>query len=217
MFTHTLKRLALRTGPNLMMKTGAGSVLAGITACAASTAWAGAACASSTVAVPNTQTTGGTFGVDSRNYRDCPVDGSGSRYLHAMLRVNDLQLALEFFKPLGLVETRRTDVPAGRFTLVFLATAPGEPELELTWNYDGEEASKMAPSRNFGHLAFAVDDIYAVCRAFTAAGVTVLRPPRDGKMAFIKSPDGISLELLQKGEPLAPCEPWASMKNTGEW
>jgi len=115
------------------------------------------------------------------------------------------------------VETRRSEVPSGKFTLVFLATAPGEPELELTWNWSGEEEARMAPSRNFGHLAFAVDDIYATCAAFQAQGVTILRPPRDGKMAFVKTPDGISVELLQKGGSLPPQEPWASMKNTGEW
>ena len=155
--------------------------------------------------------------MDSRSYRDCPADGSGARFLHAMLRVDNLDSALKFFQPLGLVETRRTEVPAGKFTLVFLATSPGEPELELTWNWGGEDPSRMQPSRNFGHLAYAVDDIYATCAAFAKAGVTVLRPPRDGKMAFVKSPDGISVELLQKGEALPPCEPWASMKNTGEW
>lgn len=157
------------------------------------------------------------FGVDSRNFRHLKPDGSGPRFLHSMLRVSSLEKTLAFFQLLGLVETRRSEVPSGKFTLVFLATAPGEPELELTWNWSGEEEARMAPSRNFGHLAFAVDDIYATCAAFQAQGVTILRPPRDGKMAFVKTPDGISVELLQKGGSLPPQEPWASMKNTGEW
>ena len=198
------RRALLRTGTGL--------------ACAATVAaTATPSRAASAVAVPDSKPSGAAFGVSSRSYRDLQPDGTGCRFLHAMLRVDSLDKALAFLKPLGLIETRRTDVPAGRFTLVFLATAPGEPELELTWNYDGEDQSRMAPSRNFGHLAFAVDDIYATCAAYEAQGVTVLRPPRDGKMAFVKSPDGISLELLQKGEALPPREPWASMKNTGEW
>lgn len=138
------------------------------------------------------------------------------QFLHTMIRVRDLDAALDFFvQKLGLVETRRKDVEAGRFTLVFLAAAPGEPEIELTHNWDQTEPYSVG--RNFGHLAFAVDDIYGVCDRLRAGGVTVLRPPRDGRMAFVRSPDQISIELLQRGEALAPKEPWASMPNTGEW
>ena len=137
------------------------------------------------------------------------------QYLHTMLRVSDLDQSLAFFRDaLGLVETRRRESENGRFTLVFLATAPGEPELELTWNWDPET---LSGGRNFGHLAFAVDDIYATCRRLQGSGVTILRPPRDGRMAFVRSPDQHSIELLQRGEALAPQEPWASMPNTGEW
>jgi lactoylglutathione lyase len=138
------------------------------------------------------------------------------RYLHTMIRVRDLDAALDFFvDKLGLVETRRKDVPAGKFTLVFLATAPGEPEIELTHNWDQQEPYGVG--RNFGHLAYETDDIYATCARLQAGGVTILRPPRDGHMAFVRSPDAISIELLQRGAPLAPAEPWASMPNTGEW
>lgn len=138
------------------------------------------------------------------------------QYLHTMIRVRDLDAALDFFvNKLGLVETRRKDVPKGRFTLVFLATAPGEPEVELTHNWDQQEAYSVG--RNFGHLAYRVDDIYAVCERLHKAGVTINRPPRDGYMAFVRSPDLVSVELLQKGEPLPPKEPWASMQNVGEW
>jgi lactoylglutathione lyase len=137
-------------------------------------------------------------------------------YLHTMIRVRDLDAALDFFvDKLGLVETRRKDVPAGRFTLVFLATGPGAPEVELTHNWDQQEA--YSEGRNFGHLAYAVEDIYATCARLRNAGVTINRPPRDGRMAFVRSPDGISVELLQRGEALAPAEPWASMENTGSW
>ena len=138
------------------------------------------------------------------------------KYLHAMVRVRDLDASLTFFRDgLGMVETRRTDYPQGRFTLVYLA-APENPEaeVELTWNYDDED---YAVARNFGHLAFAVDDIYATCAHLQAMGITINRPPRDGRMAFVRSPDLISIELLQKGERLAPAEPWASMVNTGAW
>ena len=138
------------------------------------------------------------------------------KYLHAMVRVRDLDASLAFFRDgLGLRETRRRDNPSGRFTLVYLA-APENPEVEveLTYNYDDEE---YGSARNFGHLAFAVDDIYATCAHLQARGITVLRPPRDGRMAFVRSPDAISIELLQKGEALAPAEPWASMPNTGSW
>ena len=137
-------------------------------------------------------------------------------YLHAMVRVVDLQAALDFFVgALGLVETRRKDHATGRFTLVFLATAPGAPEIELTHNWDQTEPYPGGP--NFGHLAFSTPDIYAQCTRLQQAGVTILRPPRDGRMAFVRSPDGISIELLQQGEALKPAEPWASMANTGSW
>lgn len=145
------------------------------------------------------------------------------RYLHTMVRVRDLEKALDFYcNSLGLVEVRRTDVPAGRFTLIFLA-APGDeaaaaagaaPTVELTYNYDPETYDG---GRNFGHLAYEVDDIYAACQRLADGGVVINRPPRDGHMAFIRSPDGISIELLQKGAPLVPAQPWASMPNTGVW
>lgn len=138
------------------------------------------------------------------------------KYLHTMIRVKDLDRALQFFcEGIGLVETRRHEVESGRFTLVFLATAEGEPEVELTYNWDQEE--EYTQGRNFGHLAYRVDDIYAKCEHLQKLGITILRPPRDGRMAFVKSPDGISIEFLQKGEALAPKEPWASMENTGSW
>ncbi len=138
------------------------------------------------------------------------------QYLHTMIRVRDLDAALAFFcGALGLVETRRKVHEAGRFTLVFLATAPGAPEIELTHNWDQQEPYTVG--RNFGHLAYAVDDIYAACQRLLEAGVTINRPPRDGRMAFVRSPDQISIELLQRGEALPPREPWASMPNTGEW
>ena len=136
-------------------------------------------------------------------------------YLHTMIRVRDLDAALSFFSLLGLREIRRKDVPKGRFTLVFLATEEGAPELELTHNWDHEEAYSVG--RNFGHLAYAVDDIYAMCEKLQAAGVTISRPPRDGRMAFVRSPDLISVELLQRGEALPIREPWASMPSIGEW
>jgi lactoylglutathione lyase len=144
-------------------------------------------------------------------------------YLHTMVRVGNLETALDFYcNKLGLVETRRTDNEKGRFTLVFLA-APGDAEqaratkaplIELTYNWD-EHAYEGG--RNFGHLAFRVDDIYRTCADLMAKGVTINRPPRDGYMAFVRSPDNISIELLQAGEPKAPAEPWASMGNTGVW
>ena len=132
-----------------------------------------------------------------------------------MIRVLDLDAALAFFGLLGIREVRRSEAPEGRFTLVFLATAPGEPEIELTHNWDQTEPYTMG--RNFGHLAYAVDDIYALCEHLAASGVAILRPPRDGHMAFVRSPDGISIELLQKGSALPPREPWASMSNSGSW
>lgn len=138
------------------------------------------------------------------------------KYLHTMVRVTDLDESLAFYcDKLGLHEVRRKDVPAGRFTLVFLA-APGDEEaqVELTWNWDPEDYGE---GRNFGHLAYAVDDIYATCQRLKDRGVTINRPPRDGKMAFVRSPDNISIELLQKGEALPAKEPWASMENSGHW
>lgn len=138
------------------------------------------------------------------------------RYLHTMLRVRDLEQALDFFcNKLGLQEIRRNDYESGRFTLVFLATAPGEPTIELTHNWDQKEAYTVG--RSFGHIAYEVDDIYSTCRRLMDKGVTINRPPRDGRMAFVRSPDQISIELLQKGQALAPKEPWVSMPNTGEW
>lgn len=139
------------------------------------------------------------------------------RYLHAMVRVRDLEASLHFYCDLlGLELLRRKDYPQGRFTLVFLA-APGDGErgqVELTCNWDDED---YGTARNFGHLAFQVDDIYATCARLQAGGVTIARPPRDGRMAFVRSPDLISIELLQAGEPLAPAEPWASMASVGVW
>ena len=137
------------------------------------------------------------------------------KYLHTMIRVSDVPATLAFFELLGLKELRRFDNDAGRFTLIFLA-APGDEsaQVELTHNWD---ESGYAGGRNFGHLAYAVDDIYATCQRLADGGVTINRPPRDGHMAFVKSPDGISVELLQAGERLAPAEPWASMANTGSW
>ena len=138
------------------------------------------------------------------------------KYLHAMVRVRDLDASLRFYRDaLGLVETRRRDYPQGRFTLLYLA-APANPEVEveLTYNYDDED---YGGARNFGHLAFEVDDIYAACERLQKHGVLINRPPRDGRMAFVRSPDQISIELLQKGEALPPAEPWASMPNTGAW
>ncbi len=132
-----------------------------------------------------------------------------------MIRVRDLDAALAFFKLLGLQELRRRDVEAGRFTLVFLAAEAGAPEVELTHNWD--QSDPYTVGRNFGHLAYAVDDIYAACERLQAGGVTILRPPRDGRMAFVRSPDQVSIELLQRGDALPAREPWASMPNTGEW
>lgn len=138
------------------------------------------------------------------------------KYLHTMVRISDVDASLHFYRDLlGLRELRRWDNEAGRFTLIFLA-APGDEEacVELTHNWDPEDYGE---GRNFGHLAYAVEDIYAVCERLRAGGVTINRPPRDGRMAFVRSPDQISIELLQAGEPLPPREPWASMPNTGHW
>ena len=145
------------------------------------------------------------------------------RYLHTMVRVSDEKASLDFYcNKLGMVEIRRYDSEAGRFTNIFLA-APGDadtaadtkaPVLELTYNWDPED---YTGGRNFGHLAFETDDIYALCQQLKDGGVIINRPPRDGRMAFVRSPDGISVELLQKGEALEKAEPWASMENTGSW
>ena len=145
-------------------------------------------------------------------------------YLHTMVRVSDIDASLHFYcELLGLVEISRYDSEGGRFTNIFLA-APGDveraksdkaPVIELTYNWDPEDYPK--PGRAFGHLAYCVEDIYATCQHLMDNGVTILRPPRDGYMAFIRSPDGISIELLQAGDALAPAEPWASMGNTGDW
>ena len=144
-------------------------------------------------------------------------------YLHTMVRISDIEASLDFYcNKLGMVEMNRTEVEKGRFTLIFLA-APDDverarerkaPMIELTWNWDPEA---LEGGRNFGHLAYRVDDIYALCQRLMDAGVTINRPPRDGHMAFVRSPDGISIELLQKGEAREPREPWASMQNTGTW
>jgi lactoylglutathione lyase len=138
------------------------------------------------------------------------------KYLHTMVRVNDLDESLDFYcNKLGLVELRRHESTGGRFTLVYLA-APGDEDaqVELTWNWDPEE---YTGGRNFGHLAYAVDDIYALCQQLQDAGVVINRPPRDGHMAFVRSPDDISIELLQKGDSLPAQEPWASMESVGSW
>lgn len=138
------------------------------------------------------------------------------KYLHTMVRVSDLDASLRFYRDaLGLVELKRNDYPQGRYTLVFLA-APGDEsaQVELTFNWDPEAYSG---GRNFGHLAYAVDDIYAACQRLSDHGVTINRPPRDGRMAFVRSPDQISIELLQRGAALPPAEPWKSMPNTGAW
>ncbi len=143
------------------------------------------------------------------------------KYLHTMVRVKDLDTSLDFYcTKLGLVELRRYDVTAGKFTLVFLA-APGDEtaQVELTYNWpsDGVEPEDYDEGRNFGHLAYEVDDIYKICESLMKSGVVINRPPRDGHMAFVRSPDNISIELLQKGERLAPREPWMSMENIGRW
>lgn len=146
------------------------------------------------------------------------------RYVHTMVRVRNLEESLDFWcNKMGLIETRRKEFEKGRFTLIFLA-APGDhdaakenqaPELELTYNWDGDE--KLETGRSWGHLAYRVDDIYAVCQSLMDKGVVINRPPHDGHMAFVKSPDDVSIELIQEGGSLPPAEPWASMKNTGSW
>jgi lactoylglutathione lyase len=138
------------------------------------------------------------------------------KYLHTMVRITDIAESLRFYcEGLGLEEVRRTENEAGRYTLIFLR-APGQDgaDVELTYNWDPEE---YTGGRNFGHLAYAVDDIYATCQHLMDMGITINRPPRDGRMAFVRSPDGISIEILQEGAALAPAEPWSSMPNTGKW
>jgi len=139
------------------------------------------------------------------------------KYLHTMVRVKDLEASMAFFALLGMVETRRHESEQGRFTLIFMAP-PEHPDcpVELTYNWDGDEGLP-SDSRHFGHLAYAVDDIYETCQHLMDNGVTINRPPRDGHMAFVRSPDNISIELLQAGESLPAAEPWASMPNTGHW
>ncbi|MGI9390974.1 MAG: VOC family protein [Boseongicola sp.] len=141
----------------------------------------------------------------------------GIEYLHTMVRVDDLEKSMDFFRLLGLEETRRFDNEGGRFTLVFMSP-PGQENahVELTYNWDGDDGLP-SDSRHFGHLAYRVDDIYSTCQHLMDNGVTINRPPRDGHMAFVRSPDNISVELLQRGDSLAPQEPWASMDNTGHW
>jgi len=157
-----------------------------------------------------------------RSQERSKLDEEPMEYLHTMIRVTDIKATVAFFDLMGFVETRRVDNEKGRYTLVFLA-APGDAEqaknnqaplVELTYNWDPEE---YAGGRNFGHLAYRVDDIYAACAKLKAAGVTINRPPRDGHMAFIRTPDNISIELIQKGGSLPAAEPWASMANTGVW
>lgn len=139
------------------------------------------------------------------------------RYLHTMVRVRDLEASMAFYRLLGLKETRRWDNEGGRFSLVFMAPE-GQEEcpVELTWNWDGDEGLP-SDSRHFGHLAYSVENIYELCQHLKDNGVLINRPPRDGRMAFVRSPDNISVELLQEGEALAPAEPWVSMENTGHW
>jgi len=150
------------------------------------------------------------------------------RYLHTMIRVTDPEASIRFFNLLGLTETRRMENAGGRFTLIFMAADKdlkgegqrADAEIELTWNWpseDGAPAEVYGGGRNFGHLAYRVDDIYETCQRLAAAGVTINRPPRDGHMAFVRSPDGISVELLQAGPAKTPAEPWVSMSNTGVW
>jgi lactoylglutathione lyase len=141
-----------------------------------------------------------------------------TKYLHSMVRVTDPEATIRFFELIGVKETRRFSSEQGRFTLIYLAAPGQDAEVELTYNWPAEDGSAESYSggRNFGHLAFQVQDIYATCQTLADAGVTINRPPRDGHMAFVKTPDGISIELLQDGH-LEPAEPWASMPNTGSW
>ncbi|MEX3316006.1 VOC family protein [Sulfitobacter sp. PS-8MA] len=141
------------------------------------------------------------------------------KYLHTMVRVKDLDASIAFYRLLGLVERRRVDNDSGRFTLVFLCPPEqddGHADVELTYNWDGDEGLP-SDSRHFGHLAYTVENIYETCQHLQDNGITINRPPRDGRMAFVRSPDNISVELLQEGDALAPQEPWVSMENTGHW
>lgn len=143
----------------------------------------------------------------------------GTEYLHTMVRVKDLDASIKFYEMLGLVERRRNENEGGRFTLVFMAPPDqqdGRADVELTYNWDGDEGLP-SDSRHFGHLAYRVDNIYEMCQHLMDNGVTINRPPRDGHMAFVRSPDNVSVELLQRGDNLPPQEPWASMDNTGHW
>ena len=143
----------------------------------------------------------------------------GIKYLHTMVRVKDLDKSIEFYKLLGLVERRRSESEKGRFTLVFMCPpdmADGHADVELTYNWDGDDGLP-SDSRHFGHLAYSVGNIYEMCQHLQDNGVTINRPPRDGRMAFVRSPDNVSVELLQEGDALEPAEPWASMENTGHW
>ncbi|PCJ14968.1 MAG: lactoylglutathione lyase [Candidatus Cloacimonadota bacterium] len=138
------------------------------------------------------------------------------KFLHSMIRVLDLDKSLNFYQnALGLMITRRNDYPKGKFSLIYLATKVGEPEIELTYNWDQKE--KYSNGKNFGHLAFLVDDIYKTCQKMIDLDIEISRPPRDGYLAFIKCPDGISIEFLQKDGPLKPCSPWTEMPNIGDW
>ncbi|EEX10236.1 glyoxalase/bleomycin resistance protein/dioxygenase [Ruegeria lacuscaerulensis ITI-1157] len=141
----------------------------------------------------------------------------GLKYLHTMVRVKDLEKSMAFYKLLGLQETRRYDNEEGRFSLIFMAP-PGQEDapIELTYNWDGDDGLP-SDSRHFGHIAYGVDNIYETCQHLADNGVVINRPPRDGRMAFVRSPDNISIELLQNGDPLPPAEPWVSMENTGHW
>ncbi|SDN46725.1 lactoylglutathione lyase [Lutimaribacter pacificus] len=139
------------------------------------------------------------------------------KYLHTMVRVKDLEASMKFYELLGLKETRRYDSDEGRFSLIFMAPEGQEDcPVELTYNWDGDDGLP-SDSRHFGHLAYAVENIYDMCQHLMDSGVTINRPPRDGRMAFVRSPDNISVELLQDGDPLPPQDPWASMENTGHW
>lgn len=154
---------------------------------------------------------------DARFPETIGKDTMGLKYLHTMVRVKDLDASMAFYGLLGLEETRRYENEQGRFTLIFMAP-PDQPDcpVELTYNWDGDDGLP-SDSRHFGHLAYAVDDIYATCQHLMDNGVVINRPPRDGRMAFVRSPDNISIELLQAGDAKAPQEPWASMENTGHW
>ena len=153
----------------------------------------------------------------SETYKELSADDSEMIFLHTMLRASNLRKTMAFFEALGLRETRRKESEKGKYTLVFMASSPGAPEIELTYNWGDDEEVFAPPSRSMGHLAFATHEVYGLCERLQGQGIVINRPPRDGRMAFVKSPDGISVELLQKGEALEPKEPWKSMENTGTW